>query len=98
MNLLDLASYGERRHSQVLSSRPEAKFVLFSLQDGQSVKGKGEPRVHLLVIEGSGELWGGSNSIAATAGTMLPCEPGEPHGAVAGEGRFLVLGIITPQP
>ncbi|WP_421684969.1 hypothetical protein [Thermus thermophilus] len=36
--------------------------------------------------------------MAATPGTLLACEPGEPHGAKAGEGRFLVLGIITPRP
>ena len=97
-NLLELAQYGERRHAQVVSESPEAKLVLFSLQNGQTVQGRGEPRVHLLVLEGEGELWAGESRIPARVGTLLPCDVGEAHGAVAGEGRFLVLGLITPAP
>ena len=96
MNLLDLAQYGERRHTQVLSSTPEAKLVLFSLSQGQEVKGRGEPRVHMIALEGSGSLWAGENRVEARAGTVIHAEPGEAHGAVAADGNFLVLGIITP--
>lgn len=96
MNLLELAQYGERRSTQVLSSTPEAKLVLFSLTDGQEVKGRGEPRVHMIALEGSGSLWAGDTKLEAKAGTMIHADPGEAHGATAGEGNFLVLGIITP--
>lgn len=97
-DLRELARYGDRRHAQVVSETPEAKLVLFSLQAGQQVRGRGEPRVHLLAVEGEGELWAGEARVPAVAGTLLPCEPGEAHGAVAGDGRFLVLGVITPAP
>ena len=96
--LLELARYGDKRHAQVVSESPEAKLVLFSLQEGQQVRGRGEPRVHLLALEGEGELWAGETRVAARAGTLLPCEANEVHGARAGDGRFLVLGVITPAP
>lgn len=98
MNLPDLACFGDRRHSQVISSSPEAKLVLFSLRDGQEVKGRGEPRVHMVALSGSGQLWSDSERMTAQAGTLLAVGPGEQHGAVAGDGEFLVLGIITPTP
>lgn len=98
VDLRTLAEYGERRGARILADDPEVRLVLFSLQDGQKVSGRGEPRVNLLTIDGEGELWGGDRSVHAHAGTMLACETGEPHGATAGEGRFLVLGIITPNP
>jgi quercetin dioxygenase-like cupin family protein len=98
VNLLQLATYGDRRHAQTVVDTPEVKLVLFSLQAGQEVKGKGEPRVHLLALEGEGELWSTATVLPATAGTMLAADVGEAHGARAGDGRFLVLGIITPGP
>jgi quercetin dioxygenase-like cupin family protein len=98
VNLIALARYGDRRHTQTVVDTPEVKLVLFSLQDGQEVKGKGEPRVNLLVLEGEGELWAGDTVLPATAGTMLGADVGEAHGARALAGRFLVLGIITPGP
>lgn len=98
MNLLEKARYGAVRGVELLADHPEVRLVLFSLQEGQEVRGKGEPRVHLLCLEGEGLLWAGSEEVAATPGTLLACEPGEPHWAKAGEGRFLVLGIITPRP
>lgn len=98
MNLLEKARYGAVRGVELLADHPEVRLVLFSLQEGQEVRGKGEPRVHLLCLEGTGTLWAGSQEVAATPGTLLACEPGEPHGAKAGEGWFLVLGIITPRP
>ncbi|HEX7004603.1 MAG TPA: hypothetical protein VF168_10500 [Trueperaceae bacterium] len=96
MNLLDQAQYGDRRHTRILSSSAEAKLVLFSLANGQEVKGRGEPRVHMIALEGRGSLWAGENRIDAKAGTMIQAEPGEAHGAAAADGNFLVLGIITP--
>ncbi|AMA76386.1 cupin (plasmid) [Thermus parvatiensis] len=98
MNLLKKARYGEVRGVELLADHPEVRLVLFSLQAGQEVRGKGEPRVHLLCLEGEGTLWAGERSIPATPGTLLAVEPGEAHGAKAGEGTFLVLGIITPRP
>ncbi len=98
MNLLDLVRYGATRGVEVLADYPEVRLVLFSLQKGQEVRGQGEPRVHLLCLEGEGELWAGERAVQATPGTLLPAEPGEPHGARAGAGRFLVLGIIAPRP
>ncbi|GAA6754644.1 hypothetical protein Thermus77420_01180 [Thermus thalpophilus] len=98
MNLLKKARYGEVRGVELLADHPEVRLVLFSLQTGQEVRGKGEPRVHLLCLEGEGTLWAGERSIPATPGTLLAVEPGEAHGAKAGEGTFLVLGIITPRP
>lgn len=98
MNLLDLAKHGDTRNVQVVSDTPEAKLVLFSLRDGQKAQGRGEPRVHLLALAGEGELWAGDVRVSATAGTILPAEIGEAHGAEAGSGDFLVLGIITPAP
>lgn len=98
MNLLERARYGEVRGVEVLADHPEVRLVLFSLQKGQEVRGRGEPRVHLLCLEGEGTLWAGEKTIPASPGTLLACAPGEPHGAKAGEGRFLVLGIITPRP
>lgn len=98
VDLIRLAAFGERRGVQVISDTPEARLVLFSLQGGQKASGRGEPRVHLLALEGEGELWCGERRLAATAGTLLACEAGDAHGARAGEGPFLVLGIITPRP
>jgi quercetin dioxygenase-like cupin family protein len=98
MDLLQLASFGDRRHARTLVETPEVKLVLFSLQEGQEVKGKGEPRVHLLVLQGEGELWAGDTVVPAATGTLLAADVGEPHGARAGAGRFLVMGIITPAP
>lgn len=98
VDLRSLADYGERRGARILADDPEVRLVLFSLQNGQKVSGRGEPRVHLLAIDGEGELWGGDRRIQAGTGTMLACDTGEPHGATAGDGRFLVLGIITPNP
>ena len=98
VDLRVLAKYGEHRGARILADYPEVRLVLFSLQDGQKVSGRGEPRVHLLAIDGEGELWGGDRSVGAHAGTMLACDTGEPHGASASDGRFLVLGIITPNP
>lgn len=97
MNLLELASYGKRRGVKIISDDPEARLVLFSLQQGQKVQGTGEPRVHLVVLDGQGELWSGEQRVTAQAGSCLPAEPGQLHGAQAREGRFLVLGIINPQ-
>ncbi|GAB5602699.1 hypothetical protein FJNA_12240 [Thermus sp. FJN-A] len=98
MNLLAKARYGTVRGVELLADHPEVRLVLFSLQGGQEVRGKGEPRVHLLCLEGEGTLFAGGKEVAATPGTLLACEPGEAHGARAGAGRFLVLGIITPRP
>lgn len=98
VDLSQLATFGERRDVQVVSDAPEVRLVLFSLQAGQKASGRGEPRVHLLALEGEGELWCGERRVSATAGTLLACEAGEAHGAQAGSGRFLVLGIITPRP
>jgi quercetin dioxygenase-like cupin family protein len=98
VNLLEKARYGPARRMELLAEYPEVRLVLFSLQQGQEVRGRGEPRVHLICLEGTGTLWAGSKEVAATPGTLLACGPGEPHGAKAGEGRFLVLGIITPRP
>ncbi|HLR46428.1 MAG TPA: hypothetical protein VK092_04655 [Deinococcales bacterium] len=97
-DLLALAQYGEKRHTQVVSDSDEARLVLFSLQDGQQVRGRGEPRVHMLALEGEGELWAGEKTVPAAAGTMIACDADVEHGARAGAGRFLVLGIITPRP
>jgi quercetin dioxygenase-like cupin family protein len=98
VNLLEKARYGPARRMELLADYPEVRLVLFSLQQGQEVRGRGEPRVHLICLEGTGTLWSGSKEVAATPGTLLACGPGEPHGAKAGEGRFLVLGIVTPRP
>lgn len=98
LDLLALAQYGPQRHARILSDTPEARIVLFSLQAGQQVRGRGEPRVHLIALDGEGELWAGDVHVHAHAGTMVPCDTGEDHGARAGDGRFLVLGIITPRP
>lgn len=98
MNLLERARYGAVRGVELLADHPEVRLVLFSLQEGQEVKGRGEPRVFLLALEGQGVLWAGERSLEAQAGTLLMAEPGEPHGARAGQGRFLVLGIIAPRP
>lgn len=98
VDLLALAQYGERRGTRILSDTAEARLVLFSLQSGQKVSGRGEPRVHLLALGGDGELWAGDRRTQATAGTLIACDAGTPHGAQAGDGRFLVLGIITPGP
>lgn len=98
LDLRALAEYGEKRGTRILRDTPEVRLVLFSLQDGQRVSGRGEPRVHLICIDGEGELWAGETRVSAHAGTMLACGVGEPHGAQAHEGRFLVLGVITPRP
>lgn len=98
MNLQRKARYGEVPGVELLADHPEVRLVLFSLQQGQEVRGKGEPRVHLFCLEGEGILWAGERSIPATPGTLLAAEPGEAHGAKAGKGTFLVLGIITPRP
>lgn len=98
VDLFALAQYGERRGTRILSDTAEARLVLFSLQSGQKVSGRGEPRVHLLALDGEGELWAGDHRIQAKAGTLIACDAGTPHGAQAGDGRFLVLGIITPGP
>ena len=98
VDLAGLATFGERRGVQVVSDTPEARLVLFSLQAGQKASGRGEPYVHLLALEGEGELWCGERRVSATSGTLLACEAGEAHGARAGDGPFLVLGIITPRP
>lgn len=98
LDLLALAEYGETRGTRVLRDTPEVRLVLFSLQGGQRVSGRGEPRVHLICLDGAGELWAGETRVSAHAGTMLACEVGEPHGAQANEGPFLVLGVITPRP
>ena len=98
VDLFALAQYGERRGTRILSDTAEARLVLFSLQAGQKVSGRGEPRVHLLALDGEGELWAGDERVPATAGTLIACDAGTPHGAQAGDGRFLVLGIITPGP
>lgn len=97
-DLPSLAQYGPQRGARVVADSPEARIVLFSLQDGQQVRGRGEPRVSLVAIEGEGELWAGDVRVAARAGTLLACRAGEEHGARAGSGRFLVLGVITPRP
>ncbi|MEX2501894.1 MAG: hypothetical protein WD336_05930 [Trueperaceae bacterium] len=97
-DLTALASHGERRNAIIVSDKREARLVLFSLQEGQQVSGRGEPRVHLLCLDGEGELWRGEHRVRAKAGTLLACDVGEAHGAQAGDGRFLVLGIITPGP
>lgn len=97
-DLLSLAQYGQQRNAQVVSDTPEARIVLFSLQAEQQVRGRGEPRVHLIALDGEGELWAGDVRLEAKAGSMLRCNPDEEHGARAGAGRFLVLGIITPRP
>lgn len=97
-DLLALAQYGEKRHSQIISDSDEARLVLFSLQNGQQVRGHGEPRVHMLALEGEGELWAGDETVSAKAGTMIACDADVEHGARAGDGKFLVLGIITPRP
>lgn len=98
-DLKALAQYGDKRHSQIVTDSDEARLVLFSLQDGQQVRGRGEPRVHMLAIEGEGELWAGDEVVKATAGTMIACDADMEHGARAAEGsKFLVLGIITPRP
>ncbi|WP_018112069.1 AraC family ligand binding domain-containing protein [Thermus igniterrae] len=98
MNLLEQARYGNTRQVQLLADHPEVRLVLFSLQQGQEVQGQGEPRVHLLCLQGQGVLWAGDREVRATPGTLLAAEPGEAHGAKAGERSFLVLGIITPRP
>lgn len=98
MNLLEKARYGTVRGVELLADHPEVRLVLFSLQGGQEVQGRGEPRVHLLCLEGEGTLWAGEREVAARPGTLLAVLPGEAHGARAGEGRFLVLGILTPRP
>ncbi|WP_243028208.1 AraC family ligand binding domain-containing protein [Thermus albus] len=98
MNLIQKAHYGEIRGVELLADHPEVRLVLFSLQKGQEVRGKGEPRVHLLCLEGQGTLWAGERTFPATPGTLVAAEPGEAHGARAGEETFLVLGIITPRP
>jgi len=98
VDLLGLARYGERRGTRILSDTAEARLVLFSLQTGQKVSGRGEPRVHLLALDGAGELWAGDERVPAAAGTLIACDAGTPHGAQAGDGHFLVLGIITPRP
>lgn len=97
-DLLSLAQYGPQRNAQIVSDNPEARIVLFSLQAGQQVRGRGEPRVHLIALDGEGELWAGDLRVEAKVGTMLACNADEEHGARAGEGRFLVLGVITPRP
>ncbi|MFW5899354.1 MAG: cupin [Jiangellaceae bacterium] len=93
-----LARYGEKRDAQILVDAPEVRMVLFSLQAGQRVGGRGEPRVQMICIEGDGQLWAGERTVPARAGTMIGCAAGEAHGAQAGDGRFLVLGVITPRP
>ncbi|MEZ0348300.1 MAG: AraC family ligand binding domain-containing protein [Thermus sp.] len=98
MNLLDKARYGVVRGVELLADHPEVRLVLFSLRSGQEVKGVGEPRVHLLCLEGEGILWAGEKEVHATPGVLLAAAPGEPHGARAGQGQFLVLGIVTPRP
>ena len=98
VDLFALAQYGERRGTRILADAAEARLVLFSLKTGQKVSGRGEPRVHLLALDGEGELWAGDERVPATAGTLIACDAGTPHGAQAGDGRFLVLGIITPGP
>ncbi len=98
MNLIQKARYSQVRGVELLADHPEVRLVLFSLQKGQEVRGQGEPRVHLLCLEGEGTLWAGEQAIPATPGTLLAVEPREAHGAKAGEGTLLVLGIITPRP
>lgn len=98
MNLLDMAEFGDKRHVQVVSRSPEAKLVLFSLRNGQQAQGRGEPRVHLLAVAGEGELWAGDVRVPARPGTILESDTGVHHGMQAGDGDFLVLGIITPAP
>jgi quercetin dioxygenase-like cupin family protein len=97
-NLVDRARYGDTRGVEAIADTPEVKLVLFSLQRGQEAKGRGEPRVHMLVLEGAGVLWNERGEVPASTGTLLASEPGEAHGARAGEGRLLVLGVITPRP
>lgn len=41
MNLLERARYGEIRGVEVLADHPEVRLVLFSLQKGQEVRGRG---------------------------------------------------------
>ena len=56
VDLLALAQYGERRGTRILTDTLEARLVLFSLQSGQKVSGREEQRVHLLALDGEGEL------------------------------------------
>lgn len=39
MNLLEKARYGEVRGVELLADHPEVRLVLFSLQQGQEVRG-----------------------------------------------------------
>ncbi len=83
---------------EFLHDSPEMKMALLCMEPGQEIPPHGAPsRVMMQVLEGEGEFTVGSEKIKGVAGSILPCNPGEPHG-IRAVTRLVVLAVVAPNP
>ncbi len=99
LNLFELAGFDpERPKPRLLVDSEEARVVLFSIRAGQVIPAHVSPsRVFMYCAQGTGTFLKGDAEVPVKPGTLVACEPDEPHGMSAAE-DMLVLAVIAPCP
>lgn len=99
LNLFEEADFSPARPiSKLLVDSAEARAVLFSIKAGQEIPAHVSPsRVFMLCAQGAGSFLKGEETVPVKAGTLVACDPYEPHGMRATE-DMLVFAVIAPCP
>jgi quercetin dioxygenase-like cupin family protein len=88
-----------RPATRVILDTPDARLVVFRLQDGQAVPPHRSPSsVMLTVLHGNGMLDGQDGERFCGVGDVVAYEPGELHSMRATSGDLHLLATITPRP
>lgn len=101
MDILDLKKlikfYPDKVWREMLADKPEMRVALMCLEPGQELTPHKAPlRLLMYVVEGKGTFTVGDETIEADEKTCILCEPAVPHGFRAGDGRLVVMAVVTP--
>jgi quercetin dioxygenase-like cupin family protein len=87
-----------RPKSQVLVDTPQARVMLFCLEEGQQVPTHGsDSAVVFYTVAGEGTASIGDEVIELRPGQLVECPPKLPHGLKGSRG-LVVLATIAPRP
>ena len=94
-----VAAHPSRPATSVVHDSPDARLVVFRIGAGQAVPvHTSRSTVVLHVLSGTGLVQGADGERAVSAGTVVTCEPEEPHGMRATTDELLLLAVIAPRP
>jgi len=88
----------EKITREMIYDSPEMRVALMCLDKGQGLAPHKAPlRLMMHCIQGKGTFTVGEESIEASAGTAILCDPMVPHGFKADLGdKLVVMAIVTP--